>query len=238
MEGKTPTVKITESDPEPWGDVAHGGRLRFSFVSAADNSASRGGSDEATSLPRPIPPSSHHRGARRHRARTGRLSSAVCPGTAVALRKYKEDPSMTATKKKPLVIVLIVVGALLLIAFAALTVVYTLKDLARQEIMWGYLESYETEAIEYLRANRDFTRAYGDDVTLQSRSMSYSYIDPKKYTGFSLNRRIPASAEEFEKELASLTVSFDLPDLRTLNVRFEKIPEGGVEIVGWEYADE
>ncbi len=145
---------------------------------------------------------------------------------------------MAATGKKPLVIGLIIVGALLLTAFAVLSVTYTLKALARGEVMDSYLKPYEDEAVEYLRTNEAFTELYGDGVTLQSNSMTYSYIDPKKYTSLSLNPQIPASAEEFEKELAYLSVSFDLPDRRTLNVRFEKTPAGGVEIVGWAYADE
>ena len=48
----------------------------------------------------------------------------------------------------------------------------------------------------------------------------------------------PATAEEFEAELDYLTVSVRFSGVNTVNVRFEKTPDGSLEITGWETADE
>ena len=140
--------------------------------------------------------------------------------------------------KKSGIIILVVAFVALIVALGCLTVFFTVGSLKRDAIMWSYLEPYETEAVDYLRQNQEFTALYGESVTLDGRNITCSYTDPKKYTALSLNPRIPASAEEFEAEAESLVVSFRLPDLRVVNVNFAKIPEGGLEITGWEYEEE
>ena len=104
--------------------------------------------------------------------------------------------------------------------------------------MWSYLEPYEAEAIEFLRQNQEFIALYGEDVTLEGRSITYRFTDPKKHTSLSLNPQTPASAEEFEAELDCLTVSFNLPDLRVVCVNFDKSPDGILKLTGWEFAEE
>ena len=140
--------------------------------------------------------------------------------------------------KKTRIIILTVVFAAMIAALGCLTVVFTMGSIQRDVVMLSYLEPYETEAADYLRQNQEFTALYGTDVTLNGRNITCSYTDPKKYTALSLNPQIPASAEEFEAEAESLTVSFNLPDLRVVNVNFAKTPEGGLEITGWEYEEE
>jgi hypothetical protein len=107
-----------------------------------------------------------------------------------------------------------------------------------QQILGTYLEPYEQEAIVFLQGNEKFVELYGSDCTLDGSSFSFSYLDPQKYTGISLSPKIPATAEEFKQEIRDLQVNFYLPDNRTCAVRFEKTPEGILEITGWEYTDE
>lgn len=140
--------------------------------------------------------------------------------------------------KRSVLILLIAVAVAVTVSFVGLTVAFTVRGLAREDTIWSYLEPYETEAVDYLRQNQDFTALYGEDVDLDSRSITYRYLDPKKYTSISLNPKIPASAEEFEAELEMLAVSFNLPDQRVVSVQFAKTPEGGLEITGWEILDE
>lgn len=47
-----------------------------------------------------------------------------------------------------------------------------------------------------------------------------------------------ATAEDFAAELSYLTVSIRFSGTHAVNVRFEKTPEGGLELTGWENADE
>ena len=47
----------------------------------------------------------------------------------------------------------------------------------------------------------------------------------------------PATAEEFEAELAYLTIEVRFSAIHSVNVRFEKTPDGSLEITGWEDAD-
>ena len=54
----------------------------------------------------------------------------------------------------------------------------------------------------------------------------------------SLNPQIPASAEEFEAEVEMMIFSFNLPDLRVVNVNFAKNPDGELELTGWEFEEE
>ena len=74
--------------------------------------------------------------------------------------------------------------------------------------------------------------------TLEGRNIRYRFTDPKKYTAISFNPQIPASAEEFAAELESLTVSFELPDLRVVTVTFARTPDGATELTGWEFTEE
>ena len=140
--------------------------------------------------------------------------------------------------KKSLLIPLIALAVVVTVAFGALTMIITFRSFEREDIMWSYLEPYETAALDYLRQNKEFIALYGEDVIPDSRNISYGYTDPKKYTRISLNPQIPASAEEFEAELDHLMVSFELPDLSVVSVNFAKTPEGGLEITGWEIVDE
>lgn len=107
-----------------------------------------------------------------------------------------------------------------------------------QQILGTYLEPYEEEAIAFLREEKEFVILYGGDCELDGSSFSFTYLDPQKYTGFSLSPKIPATAEEFAREIRNLQVNFYLPDNRTCSVYFEKTPEGGLEITGWAYTDE
>lgn len=107
-----------------------------------------------------------------------------------------------------------------------------------QQILGTYLEPYEQEAIFFLREDEAFQKLYGADCELDGSSFSFSYVDPKKYSGFSLSPKIPATAEEFEQEVKEISVNLYLPDGRACTVMFEKTPEGDLEITGWDYADE
>ena len=144
---------------------------------------------------------------------------------------------MPATKTKTRVILLAAAGVLLLAVLGGLAVTYTVKSLSYDRTVSEYLTPYGEKATAYLTENEAFAEAHGD-VSLHVDSYTYSYLDPQKYTRLSLMPELPATAEAFEAELSYLTVFFDLPDLRTVGVCFERNPEGSVEIVGWEYTDE
>ena len=107
-----------------------------------------------------------------------------------------------------------------------------------QQVLGTYLEPYEQKAIAFLREDEAFLKLYGEDCELDGSSFSFSYVDPKKYSGFSLSPKIPATAEEFEQEVKEISVNLYLPDSRACTVRFEKTPEGELEITGWAYTDE
>ena len=107
-----------------------------------------------------------------------------------------------------------------------------------QQILGTYLEPYEQEAIAFLQADEDFQALYGSDCELDGSSFSFSYLDPKKYSGISLSPKIPATAEEFQQDVKEIQVNFYLPDDRSCGVLFAKTPEGGLEITGWEFTDE
>ena len=65
-----------------------------------------------------------------------------------------------------------------------------------------------------------------------------SYLDSAKIARPPFGLGCPATAEEFEAELAYLTVSVRFSGIHSVKVLFEKTPEGGLEITGWEDADE
>jgi len=140
--------------------------------------------------------------------------------------------------KKRWLIPLIAGAVVVFVAFGVLTMTVVLKSYERDNVMGTYLEPYETKAVEFLRQDQEFTALYGEDVTLEGRNIRYRFTDPKKYTGISLNPQIPASAEEFAAELDSLTVSFELPDLRVVTVTFAGTPDGTPELTGWEFTEE
>ena len=73
---------------------------------------------------------------------------------------------------------------------------------------------------------------------IESDIMHKYNLEPKKYSRLSLCPKAPATAEDFEAELAYLTVSVRFSGVNTVNVRFEKTPDGSLEITGWEDADE
>lgn len=107
-----------------------------------------------------------------------------------------------------------------------------------QQILGTYLEPYEQKAIAFLREDEAFLKLYGEDCELDASGFSFTYADPKKYSGFSLSPKIPATAEEFEQEVKEISVNLYLPDSRACTVMFEKTPEGDLEITGWAYTDE
>ena len=107
-----------------------------------------------------------------------------------------------------------------------------------QQVLGTYLEPYEQKAIAFLREDEAFLKLYGEDCELDASGFSFTYADPKKYSGFSLSPKIPATAEEFEQEVKEISVNLYLPDSRACTVRFEKTPEGELEITGWAYTDE
>jgi hypothetical protein len=107
-----------------------------------------------------------------------------------------------------------------------------------QQVLGTYLEPYEQKAIAFLREDEAFLKLYGEDCELDASGFSFTYADPKKYSGFSLSPKIPATAEEFEQEVKELSVNLYLPDSRACTVMFEKTPEGELEITGWAYTDE
>ncbi len=101
-----------------------------------------------------------------------------------------------------------------------------------------YLSPYAETAEEFLRSDEEFLTAYGSDCALDAAGFSFTYSDPKKYSGISLSPKIPATAEEFAKDVKEIEVRFYLPDSRSCAVIFEKNPDGDLEITGWEYTDE
>ena len=107
-----------------------------------------------------------------------------------------------------------------------------------QQVLGTYLEPYEQKAIAFLHEDEAFLKLYGEDCELDASGFSFTYADPKKYSGFSLSPKIPATAEEFEQEVKEISVNLYLPDSRACTVRFEKTPEGELEITGWAYTDE
>lgn len=123
---------------------------------------------------------------------------------------------------------ILVCGILLLTACGA----------GNQQVLGTYLEPYEQKAIAFLREDEAFLKLYGEDCELDASGFSFTYADPKKYSGFSLSPKIPATAEEFEQEVKEISVKFYLPDSRACTVMFEKTPEGELEITGWAYTDE
>ena len=140
--------------------------------------------------------------------------------------------------KKSVVLLLIVAAVIVTVALGFLTMTVVLKSYERDNVMGTYLEPYKAEAVEFLRQNQEFVALYGEDVTLEGRTIRYRFTDPKKYTSISFNPQIPASAEEFAAELESLTFSFELPDLRVVIVSFAKTPDGTLELTGWEFSEE
>lgn len=121
---------------------------------------------------------------------------------------------------------------------ACTILLFTACGAGNQQILGTYLEPYEQEAIAFLRENQEFLTLYGDDCELDGSSFSFTYLDPKKYTGLSLFPKVPATAEEFAREIRNLQVNFYLPDNRSCAVMFEKDSTGVLEITGWEYTDE
>ncbi len=126
----------------------------------------------------------------------------------------------------------------LLILLTAVFGILSSGNRKAQAALRPYLEAYRDTAVEYLKSDEGFQKAYGDSVTPEAKSWSYAYKDPAKYPSLSFTPKYPATAEEFDRELSRLEVGFLLPDGRTCLVRFEKTPDGGLEITGWGYADE
>ncbi len=106
------------------------------------------------------------------------------------------------------------------------------------QVLGEYLAPYEEQSVAFLLADKGFVAVYGEDCELDATGFSYTYTDPKKYTGLSLSPKIPATAEEFNQEVEEIQVNFILPDDRACSVLFQKTPEGGLEITGWAYTDE
>lgn len=144
---------------------------------------------------------------------------------------------MSALSKKTRVTLLILAGALLLTVLGGFAVLYTVKSLSYDRAMNQYLPPYGEKTTVYLAENQAFTEAYGE-VSLRVDSYSYGYLDPSRYTRLSLVPELPATAEDFAAELSYLTVSIRFSGTHAVNVRFEKTPEGGLELTGWENADE
>lgn len=141
-------------------------------------------------------------------------------------------------KNKTLMILGILLLALLLAVCMVLYGFFATNNMKMQQQIGEYLEVFEERAITHLRENEEFVAAYGSDSDLDAISWSYGYTDPQKYPTFTFKPNYPATFELFEAELKQIQVSFELPDRRTCAVRFEKNPEGELELVGWEYADE
>ena len=144
---------------------------------------------------------------------------------------------MTALSKKTRKILLIALAALLLTALTAVCGSYAIHTVTYDITMDRYLSPYAEAAETYLAENQAFAEEYGE-VSLNVSSYSYGYLEPKKYSRLSLSPKAPATAEEFEAELAYLTVSVRISGVKSVNVLFEKTPEGGLEITGWEDANE
>ncbi len=139
---------------------------------------------------------------------------------------------------KTLLIVGVILAVVLVIACGVLYTVFTTNNWEYQKHVDEYLDVYGEKAVSYLRGDEDFVSAYGSDCELDVNSWSYRYIDPQKYPTFSFKLKYPATLEEFERDLKRIQVGIILPDSRSCTVQFEKTPEGALEIVGWEYADE
>lgn len=144
---------------------------------------------------------------------------------------------MAAFSKKTRIILLIVAGAILLTALLAVWGVIMVNTLTRHRLMNSYLAPYSERATAYLAENEAFTEKYGD-VTLHVESYTYKYLDSVEYTPFPFGPACPATAEEFEADLAHLTIEVRFSAIHSVNVRFEKTPEGHLEITGWESDDE
>ena len=144
---------------------------------------------------------------------------------------------MAASTNKIRRIALIALGALLLTALTAVCGSYAIHTVAFDSAMHSDLTPYGEAAEAYLHENEAFAEEYGE-VSLTVSSYSYGYLEPKKYTRLSLAPKAPATAEGFEAELAYLTVSVRFSGIHSVNVLFEKTPEGGLEITGWENTDE
>lgn len=144
---------------------------------------------------------------------------------------------MTALSKKTRTTLLIVAGAILLTALLAVWGVIMVNTLTRHRLMNSYLAPYSERATAYLAENEAFTETYGE-VTLHVKSYTYSYLDSAKIARPPFGLGCPATAEEFEAELAYLTIEVRFSAIHSVNVRFEKTPDGSLEITGWENADE
>ena len=144
---------------------------------------------------------------------------------------------MTAPSLKARKIILIALAVLLLTALTVVCGSYVLHTVTYDITMDRYLSFYADAAEAYLAENQAFAEEYGE-VSLNVVSYSYGYLEPKKYSRLSLSPKAPATAEAFEAELAYLTVSVRFSGVKSVNVLFEKTPEGGLEITGWEDADE
>lgn len=143
---------------------------------------------------------------------------------------------MTALSKKTRITLLILAGAILLTALLAVWGVIMVNTLTRHRLMNSYLAPYSERATAYLAENEAFTEEYGE-VTLRVKSYTYSYLDPKKYTPLPFGPGCPATAEDFEAELAYLTIEVRFSGIHSVNVFFEKTPDGSLEITGWESDD-
>lgn len=141
-------------------------------------------------------------------------------------------PSLKARK-----IILIALAALLLTAMTAVCGSYAIHTVTYDRAMNSYLSPYAEAAETYLAENQAFAEEYGE-VSLNVVSYSYGYLEPKKYSRLSLSPKAPATAEEFEAELAYLTIEVRFSGIHSVNVRFEKTPDGSLEITGWEEANE
>ena len=141
-------------------------------------------------------------------------------------------PSLKARK-----IILIALAALLLTAMTAVCGSYAIHTVTYDRAMNSYLSPYAEAAETYLAENQAFAEEYGE-VSLNVVSYSYGYLEPKKYSRLSLSPKAPATAEEFEAELAYLTIEVRFSGIHSVTVRFEKTPDGSLEITGWEEANE
>ena len=144
---------------------------------------------------------------------------------------------MATLSKKSRKIILIALAALLLTALTAVCGSYAIHTVTYDMAMDRYLSPYAEAAETYLAENQAFTEKYGE-VSLDVSSYSYGYLEPKKYSRLSLCPKAPATAEEFEADLAHLTIEVRFSAIHSVNVLFEKTPEGHLEITGWEDADE
>ncbi len=144
---------------------------------------------------------------------------------------------MTAASNKTRKIILIALAALLLTALTVVCGSYAIHTVTYDIAMDRFLSPYAEEAETYLAENQAFTEKYGE-VSLDVSSYSYGYLEPKKYSRLSLCPKAPSTAEDFEAELSYLTVSIRFSGIHSVNVLFEKTPDGHLEITGWENADE